>query len=117
MGTLSIYFSKKQMMKLVVLSCLLGLALSAPKSKNELTCNICTDVINDLSEWVTSDTTEQEIIVFLEDSLCYALGLILPDLEAPCRELIEAQLPAIIEGIVNDNLNATQICTDIFACP
>ena len=65
-------------MKLVVLSCLLGLALSAPKSKNELTCNICTDVINDLSEWVTSDTTEQEIIVFLEDSVSIFLFKLFP---------------------------------------
>merc|ERR1712049_28617 len=106
-----------RMLKLVVLSCLLGLSLSAPKSKNELTCTICTDVLTDLSEWVTSETTEQEIITFLEDSLCAALGALIPDLGTSCNELIEAQLPAIIEGIVNDNFNPTQICADILACP
>jgi len=102
-------------MKIVLLSCLLGLTLAAPK--NDLTCKICTDVIGDLDEWITSDTTENDIILFLEDSLCAALGAILADLEVSCREIIESQLPAIIEGIVNDNLSPEQICTDIFACP
>jgi len=103
------------MMKIVLLSCLLGLTIAAPK--NDLTCTICTDVIGDLAEWITSDTTESDIIIFLEDNLCGALGAILPDLEVSCREIIEAQMPAIIEGIVNDNLSPEQICIDIFACP
>ena len=61
------------MMKIVLLSCLLGLTLAAPK--NDLTCKICTDVIGDLDEWITSDTTENDIILFLEDSVSYLLIL------------------------------------------
>jgi hypothetical protein len=34
-------------------------------SRNELTCDICVDIITDIDEWLTSDKTEQEIIDFV----------------------------------------------------
>lgn len=45
----------------------------------------------------------------LMSQLCHALGSILPDLEAICNSLIEAQLPAIIDGLVEENLNPQQV--------
>ena len=33
--------------------------------RNELTCEICVDIITDIDEWLTSDKTEQEIIDFI----------------------------------------------------
>ena len=38
-----------------------------PDFRNELTCQICTDVITDLDEWLVSAPTEQEIIDFVEE--------------------------------------------------
>merc|ERR1712154_637810 len=93
---------------LFIVACLL-LAVSAkglPEPRNELTCSICVDII------ITSDSTEQEIIDFVKQ-ICSALGAIIDGFEATCNLLVTSQLPAIIEGIVNDNLNPTQVCTDI----
>merc|ERR1712236_86247 len=98
----------------VLLSCLVVSSLSAPK--NDLTCTICVDVVTDLDNWITSDTTEQQIVDFVKE-ICAALGAILPDLEATCNALIESQLPAIIDGLVNDNLNPQEVCDSIGACP
>ena len=55
--------------------------------------------------------------MFLVVQLCVALGYILPELETTCNALMEAQLPAIIEGIVEDNLNPQEVCDSIGACP
>ncbi len=33
--------------------------------RNELTCDICIDIITDIDEWLTSDKTEQEIVDFV----------------------------------------------------
>merc|ERR1712154_720663 len=98
----------------VLLSCLMATALCAPK--NDLTCSICVDIVTDLDNFITSDTTEQQIVEFVEQ-ICSALGAILPDLVATCNALVESQLPSIIDGLVNDNLNPQQVCESIAACP
>ena len=48
--------------------------------------------------------------------LCSALGAIDPTLETLCVSLIEAQLPEIINGLVEDNLNPAEVCSSIGAC-
>merc|ERR1712226_393462 len=84
-----------------------------PPLPRSLTCDICVDVVTDLDEWLTSDTTEQQIVEWVEQ-VCSFLSAIVP--EAICKSLIEAQLPAIIDGLVNDNLNPQEVCTSIGAC-
>ena len=37
--------------------------------------------------------------------------------QATCNALVESQLPAIIDGLVNDNLNPQEVCVKIAACP
>merc|ERR1711936_157353 len=81
----------------ILLSCLVLSSLSAPK--NALTCTICLDVVTDLDNFITSDTTEQQIVDPVKQ-FCAALGAILPQLEATCNGLVESQLPAIIDGLV-----------------
>merc|ERR1712098_943930 len=98
----------------VLLSCLMATALCAPK--NDLACSICVDIVTDLDNFITSDTTEQQIVEFVEQ-ICSALGAILPDLVATRNALVESQLPAIIDGLVNDNLNPQEVCNAIAACP
>merc|ERR1711915_34364 len=106
------------MMKLVVVAaCLVAVSLAAPQTKNEFTCDLCKDIITDIDEFLVSDQTEQDIVEFVQQ-ICAALGAIISGFEATCNFLIQSQLPEIIEGIVNDNLNPEQVCTDIlFACP
>merc|ERR1711994_408108 len=84
-----------------LLSALVATSFAVPKSRNELTCSICIDIITDLDNFITSDTTEDQIVQFAKE-LCHAL--------------MESQLPAIIDGLVNDNLNPQQVCTNIAAC-
>merc|ERR1711970_1454353 len=101
----------RQLLSLLVLS---GLAQAQPQTR-DLLCDICVDVVTDLDEWLTSDATEGEIVHFME-SLCRALGNILPDLETMCIDLMEAQLPAIIDGLGEENLNPMEVCVNIAAC-
>ena len=46
--------------------------------------------------------------------VCDLLSAIVP--EAICKSLIESQIPAIIDGLVNDNLNPQELCSSIGAC-
>merc|ERR1712215_407019 len=92
-----------------------GLVQASRDPIDDLLCNVCLDVVTDLDEWLTSDATEGEIIHFME-SLCTALGAILQDLEDICIDLMETELPAIIEGLVEDNLDPATVCYNIYAC-
>ena len=40
-----------------------------------------------------------------------------PTLEKICDSIIENNLPEIINGLVNDNLNPTEVCASIGMCP
>merc|ERR1712038_1745935 len=75
--------------------------------------DICIDVITDLDQWLTSDSTEDQIVEWIEQ-VCDLLSAIVP--EAICKSLIESQIPAIIDGLVNDNLNPQELCSSIGAC-
>ena len=101
----------------LILSALLATALALPKNKNELTCDICIDVMTDIDEFITDESTEEQIIGMFKE-LCHAMGSLLgsQDLEDQCIALFEENLPAIIEAFVNDNLNPTEVCVDIGAC-
>merc|ERR1712107_962384 len=57
----------------------------------DLLCDICVDVVTDLDNWITSDSTMDEIIDFVEN-LCSLFGAIDPALETLCDTLIESQL-------------------------
>merc|ERR1712212_1042559 len=79
----------------------------------DLLCDICIDVITDLDQWLTSDSTEDQIVEWIEQ-VCGLLSAIVP--EAICKSLIESQIPAIIDGLVNDNLNPQELCSSLGAC-
>merc|ERR1712211_133700 len=96
-----------RMKLLLVLACVILAVSAIPQTKNELTCSICMDIMTDLDEFITSDTTEQEIVDFVKQ-ICAALGQI----------IVGSQIPALIDAFVHDNLDPTQVCTQIFgACP
>ena len=41
-------------------------ASALPEARNELTCDICVDIMTDIDQFITSDTTEQEIVDFVK---------------------------------------------------
>jgi len=84
--------------------------------RNELSCTLCTDIMTDIDNWITDEKSEAEIIAFVEQ-LCDHLGMILPEFTDACKNLMETQLPAIIDGLVNDNLDPAQVCTQLGLCP
>merc|ERR1712098_412987 len=105
------------MKSLVFLLCLVLAVSTKPITRNELTCSICMDIMTDLDEFITSDTTEQEIVDFVKQ-ICAALGQIIDGFEATCNFIVGSQIPALIDAFVHDNLDPTQVCTQIFgACP
>merc|ERR1712198_677337 len=126
MGIVSRANSSSSKMLSLFLSSLLvssSLALMQPMPKDllrdqgpetkDLLCDICIDVITDLDQWLTSDSTEDQIVEWIEQ-VCDLLSALVP--EAICKSLIESQIPAIIDGLVNDNLNPQELCSSIGAC-
>merc|ERR1712038_1843036 len=111
--TLTVHSEK--MVKLLVALLFLAGASQARGLEKGLLCDVCVDVVTDLDEFITSDTTIDEILKFVEE-ICHALGAIDPTLETLCVSLVEAQLPDIINGLVEDNLNPAEVCTAIGAC-
>merc|ERR1712244_141057 len=66
-----------------------------PETK-DLLCDICIDVITDLDQWLTSDSTEDQIVEWIEQpvlQVCDLLSALVP--EAICKSLIESLIPAI----------------------
>merc|ERR1712045_898425 len=109
--------SSTMMLKLAVSLLLLSSLVSCDQAEQpkDLLCDICIDIVTDLDEWITSDSTMADIIEFVE-GLCRALGAIASELELLCDALVESTLPDIIDGLVNDNLSPTEVCANIGAC-
>ena len=103
------------MMKFLLALLFLAGASQARGQEKGLLCDVCVDVVTDLDNFLTSDTTIDEILKFVEE-ICHALGAIDPTLETLCVSLVEAQLPEIIQGLVEDNLNPSEVCAAIGAC-
>merc|ERR1712223_1730520 len=111
--------TKKVRMKFALLiSAIVASALAAPKTKNELTCTICVDVITDIDNFITDTTTEDQIVQFFQE-ICHTMGTLMGSetLEAECNAMFENNLPQIIDALVNKNLDPLTVCTNIMACP
>jgi len=107
------------MKAVIIFVALLATALAANTKLDTkgLACDICMDVIGDLDNFLTDDTTQEEILSFVKE-LCHLLGQILGEnFENQCNAMFDENLPAIIDAIVNDNMNPTEVCTLITACP
>merc|ERR1712058_218380 len=85
------------------------------QERRDLLCDVCMDIVTDIDEWITSDSTMDEIFQFVE-GICSSLGWIGEDIEAICRQLIEQNLPDIIDGLVEGDLSPTEVCTSIGWC-
>merc|ERR1711971_1017849 len=95
----------------LLLSAFVASTFAAPKTTNDLTCNICV-------EFITDTTTEDQIVAFFKE-ICRTLGSVMgsPTLEAECNAMFESNLPQIIDDLVNQNLDPMTVCTNIGLCP
>merc|ERR1739845_146458 len=100
-----------------ILAFLTTSALSLPKTANTLTCDICVDVITDIDEYLQSEQVEDNIMSYVKE-LCHFMGMLGGlELEQECNDMIGANIGSIIDGLINENLNPTEVCTDLGACP
>merc|ERR1712055_102176 len=102
---------------LFLLSAVMASVLSAPSTEPKgLGCDICQSVIHDLANFISDDTTQEEILGFAHE-LCHVLGTVLgAAIEADCNAMFDENLPVIIDGIVTGT-DALTVCTNIFLCP
>jgi len=86
------------------------------KSGNELSCDICVDIITDIAEFLTSKPTEDEILNFF-NQICEAADQLIPGVGETCTNFLFNNGYGIIESIVHENLNPLEICTNYSLCP
>merc|ERR1719334_2600633 len=104
------HYKPKMKASLFLISSLVALSMASPSPKNDLTCSICVDVITDLDNWLTADTTMEEIKAFTHQ-ICAGIGSLLGEaVEAQCNKMFDDNPPAIINALVNDNLDPQQVC-------
>merc|ERR1712158_194192 len=109
--------------KIATMRSFLGLALiislmvmDSYAADNQLTCTMCVDVVTDIDNWITSDKTEEEILNFFNE-ICLAADQLFPGLGATCTDFLFNLGPGIINSLVNENLNPTEVCTGLTLCP
>merc|ERR1712018_621344 len=107
-------------MKVLVALATFVVAISAagelPQEK-DLLCDICQEIVTQFGDFLTSDPTEDQITEWVK-GICHTLGEILnrPDLETTCNLILAAEIPAIIDHIVEQNLDPATVCTNLGAC-
>merc|ERR1712080_515629 len=68
------------------------------------------DIVTDIDDWITSDKTEEEILDFF-NQICTLADQLIPGIGATCTDFLYTNGPGIINSIVHENLNPTEICT------
>jgi len=85
--------------------------LSKPKSMPaDANCDICIQVIGVIENWVESNYTIEEITEYL-DQICS----LIPGFSQVCDQIVEYGIAYVVNFIQN-NENATQICTELGLC-
>merc|ERR1712037_897168 len=70
-------------------------------------CDICIDLVTLLEEWITDETTADEIAAFVEQ-FCSQLG----PLASVCEGLIESYLPDLLDQLA-EGLPPYQVCSSV----
>merc|ERR1712002_906909 len=106
MGSLS-----KMKVLVLLLSSLCLLSPGQATAVSSATCDLCIAVVEGLENFITDDTTMDQILAKVEE-ICSSLGA----LEGLCIQIIEGYLPDIISGILENKLDPKQICALIGLC-
>jgi len=105
------------MFKLIfLLALLIGCSFQSLLPRNELTCEICVDIITDIDEFITDQTTEDQILDFF-NQICKAVDQLIPGLGETCTNFLYNNGYGIIESIVHENLNPEEVCIKFGLCP
>merc|ERR1712130_814588 len=72
-------------------------------------CDICIDLVTLLEEWITDETTADEIAAFVEQ-FCSQLG----PLASVCEGLIETYLPDLLDQLA-EGLPPYQVCSSVLS--
>ena len=68
------------------------------KDGNALTCAICIDLVTDIDEFLTSDTTEDQIVQFVEQVHFYLFPLTLLGLRTICLKVRLKIIPMLLSS-------------------
>ena len=100
-------------MKLLVflLSTLSVLSPGQATAGSSATCDLCIAVVEGLENFITDETTMDQILAKVEE-ICSSLG----PLEGLCIQTINSYLPDIIENILEGQLSPINICQLINLC-
>lgn len=85
------------------------------KSDNPI-CRECKHIISGLQDVMVkaNQTYEKSFKKFLDSNICDNLG---EDYAEDCKDVVNDELPAIWEQIIDDVLNPTMRCADLLLCP
>lgn len=115
-------------MKAVAALLLIGLAMTSaasitPKMTYQQTlraksiqCDICTFIVTEIDKILASDSTIDQLIEQVE-KLCSSLDGIFPGAGASCNAIVETYLPQIIQGLVENQLSPSSVCSALTLCP
>merc|ERR1711997_343703 len=120
---------KPKKMKSVAILLFIGLSMASARSTSthhqmtykqalkakSIQCDLCTFVITELDQLLVADSTEAQIIEQVE-KLCTALDGVFAGAGASCNALVEPYLPQIIEGLVNNQLSPSAVCSALTLC-
>merc|ERR1719323_1632852 len=84
------------------------LATPSQSGEGEL-CDICIDLVTLLEEWITDETTADEIAAYVEQ-YCSQLGL----LASICEGLVETYLPDLLDQLA-EGLPPYQVCSSVLS--
>merc|ERR1712179_894308 len=101
----------KMKLLVFVLSTLSVLSPGQATAGSSATCDLCIAVVEGLENFITDDTTMDQILAKVEE-ICSSLG----PLEGLCIQTINSYLPDIIESILEGQLSPMNICQLINLC-
>merc|ERR1712241_1206445 len=88
-------------------------SISEPKPSNDLSCSLCKTVMELLDAYLTDTTSEQAVA----DALKEICSLLPSPLDLECEVMITEYTDDIIELIVNQYMDPSDVCQAIGLCP
>ncbi|XP_040831836.1 prosaposin isoform X2 [Ochotona curzoniae] len=85
---------------------------SKPTVKS-LPCRLCKDVISAAGEMLKDNTTEEEILGYLEKTCDWLSN---PNLSASCKEIVDSYLPVILDLIKGEMSRPGEVCSALNLC-
>merc|ERR1712025_1061113 len=112
MGSQKQFFKMKSVIFATLAALLVASAFAAPKTKNIITCTICTDLITIADDAITDGQNVADIEAVLDGACDILVGI-----EQDCKDFVHQNLQMVIDLLVNQYLEPTQVCEQLALCP